>query len=58
MGADFHSAFLADTAFVVTKGKDPKDSKSLKPASEKNEKRSSSAMSDKHCYACEIAGYG
>jgi hypothetical protein len=27
MGADSHSAFLADTAIVITKGKDPKDSK-------------------------------
>jgi Zinc knuckle len=57
MGAESHSAFLADTAFVVTKGKDPKDSKSLKPAGEKNEKRSSSAMSDKHCYACGKMGH-
>jgi hypothetical protein len=41
MGSDSHSAFLADTAFVVTKGKDQKDAKGLKPAGEKNEKVSS-----------------
>jgi hypothetical protein len=35
MGSDSHSAFLADTAFVTNKGKDPKDSKSLKPSGDK-----------------------
>jgi hypothetical protein len=35
MGSDSLSAFLADTAFVVTKGKDQKDAKGLKPAGEK-----------------------
>jgi hypothetical protein len=41
MGGDSHSAFLADTAFVVTKGKDSKDSKGSKPPADKKEKISS-----------------
>jgi hypothetical protein len=36
IGSESHSAFLADTAFVVTKGKDQKDAKGSKTAAEKN----------------------
>jgi Reverse transcriptase (RNA-dependent DNA polymerase)/Zinc knuckle len=47
LGGDTHSAFLADTAFVLSKGKD-KDSK---PPGEKKEKRSSS-----HGLGCFVCG--
>jgi hypothetical protein len=53
LGRDSHSAFLADTAFVLTKGK---DSKASKQAGEKKEK-SSSPTSDKHCYCCGKTGH-
>jgi hypothetical protein len=50
MGSDSHSAFLADTAFAVNKGKDPKDTKGLKPAGEKKEK-------DRHQRRTKVASY-
>jgi hypothetical protein len=57
MGGDSHSAFLADTAFVVTKGKDSKDSKGSKPPADKKEKISSSTVLDKVCYICGKPGH-
>ena len=56
MGSDSHSAFLTDTAFIVTKGKDQKDVKDLKPPADKIEK-SSSAKTFKGCLTCGKIGH-
>jgi Zinc knuckle len=55
MGSDSHSAFLADTAFDVTK--DQKDAKGLKPAAEKNEKESSVTPPPRACFVCGKPGH-
>ena len=50
MGADSHSAFLADTAFVGTKGKEPQ-SKDLKPPGKERENRGQG------CFVCGKRGH-
>jgi hypothetical protein len=57
LGSDSQSAFLADTAFVTTKGKDTKDSKDPKLPGERTREKGSTAMADNYCYAYGKSGH-
>jgi Zinc knuckle len=52
---DSHSAFLADTAFVVTKGKDPKEDKDSKSPVDRKQKRTS--VPSNGCFVCGKSGH-
>lgn len=51
MGSDSHSAFLADTAFIASKGKEPKEPKDSKIPGKEKEKRSQG------CFVCGKLGH-
>jgi Zinc knuckle len=55
LGSDSHSAFLADTAFVVTKGKDPKEDKDSKSPGDRKQKRTS--VPSNGCFVCGKSGH-
>ena len=57
LGSDSHSAFLADTAFIVTKGKYPKEDKDSKSTGDKKQKRSSLPSNGNGCYVCGKTGH-
>jgi hypothetical protein len=56
LGGESHSAFLADTAFVVTKGKSPKDSKDSKPPAEEKKKQKGCHRMDLGALSAEKLG--
>jgi hypothetical protein len=56
LGGESHSAFLADTAFVMTKGKCPKDCRDSKPPAEEKKETKDRHRMDLGALCTEILG--